>query len=60
MMLSSILKRFLRYIERGQVRNVVAEVVPVWWPKRGGSIEHGIQVFSSFRRWRQKPCCCKT
>jgi len=42
---AAILKRFLRYIERGQVRNVVVEVVPAWWPKRGVSVKHGIQVF---------------
>lgn len=46
---AAILKRFLRYIERGQVRNVVVEVVPAWWPKRGVSVEHGIQVFEQLQ-----------
>ena len=46
---AAILKRFLKYIERGQVRNVVVEVVPAWWPKRGVSVEHGIQVFEQLQ-----------
>jgi len=46
---AAILKRFLKYIERGQVRSVVVEVVPAWWPKRGVSVEHGIQVFEQLQ-----------
>ena len=46
---AAILKRFLKYIERGQVRNVVVEVVPAWWPKLGVSVEHGIQVFEQLQ-----------
>lgn len=46
---AAILKRFLRYIERGQVRNVIVEVVPAWWPKRGVSVDHGIQVFEQLQ-----------
>ena len=46
---AAILKRILKYIERGQVRNVVVEVVPAWWPKRGVSVEHGIHVFEQLQ-----------
>jgi hypothetical protein len=46
---AAILKRFLKYIERGQVRNVVVEVVPAWWPKRGVYVEQGIQVFEQLQ-----------
>lgn len=46
---AAILKRFLRYIERGQVRNLIVEVVPAWWPKRGVSVDHGIQVFEQLQ-----------
>ena len=46
---AAILKRMLKFIERGQVRNVVVEVVPAWWPKRGVSVEHGIQVFEQLQ-----------
>ena len=46
---AAILKRCLRYIERGQVRNIIVEVVPAWWPKRGVSVDHGIQVFEQLQ-----------
>ena len=46
---ASILKGFLKYVERGQVRNLVVEVVPSWWPKRGMSLEHGVQIFQQLQ-----------
>lgn len=46
---AAIIKHFLKYIERGQVQNLVVEVVPSWWPKRGVSAERGIQVFKQLQ-----------